>query len=57
MNRWRKSTYCSGGDCVEIGAAGAGAVVRDSKDPGGAVLAFAAASWERFTARLRQGAA
>ena len=57
MNRWRKSTYCSGGDCVEIGAAGAGAVVRDSKDPGGAVLAFGAASWERFTARLRQGAA
>jgi hypothetical protein len=49
---WRTSSYSAGaGECVEV----AGAVqVRDSQDPGGAVLAFSPAAWAAFTGRLRR---
>ena len=50
---WRKSSH-SGGDnnCVEIGTAGAGVAVRDSKDPRGSALSFSAAAWQMFTGSL-----
>jgi hypothetical protein len=47
---WRKSSY-SGGDgggndnCVEVAFSGELTAVRDSKNAGGAVLAFPAQSW------------
>ncbi|WP_129839024.1 DUF397 domain-containing protein [Streptomyces sp. RFCAC02] len=52
---WRKSTYSSAnGDCVEVadsgGGDGFGLAVRDSKRPGGRVLAFAAPQWSAFLA-------
>ncbi|MEH0936996.1 DUF397 domain-containing protein [Micromonospora psammae] len=48
---WRTSTRSSGnGNCVEV-AVGAGRVaVRDSKDRGGPVLLFPAATWAAFVA-------
>lgn len=51
---WRTSTYSSGngGQCVEV--AGDGSIlVRDTKDRHGAVLAFSAEVWAKFTASLR----
>lgn len=48
---WVKSSYSgsSGDACVEIAALpGGGRLVRDSKDPGGPVLRFAAADWRAF---------
>jgi hypothetical protein len=50
---WRKSSY-SGGDnnCVEVGTAGSGVAVRDSKHPRGAPLSFSAAAWQAFTGSL-----
>lgn len=36
---WRKSTFSSDKECVEIGHGPAGIAVRDSKNPGGPVLA------------------
>jgi hypothetical protein len=41
---WRKSSYSgdNGGACVEVGTAGSAVAVRDSKDPEGPRLAFAA---------------
>ena len=41
---WRKSSYSgdNGGACVEVGTAGPAVAVRDSKDPEGPRLAFAA---------------
>jgi hypothetical protein len=53
--RWRKSTRSngSGGACVEVADNLAGlVVVRDSKDPGGPVLAFGPDAWRAFVARL-----
>jgi Domain of unknown function (DUF397) len=47
---WRKSSYSgdNGGNCVEVGTAGSAVAVRDSKDPEGPRLAFAADTWHAF---------
>ncbi|MBF6507859.1 DUF397 domain-containing protein [Nocardia farcinica] len=51
---WRKSSY-SGvqGDCVEVALEPEVVGVRDSKDPGGAVLAFPRRQWMAFVSGLR----
>ncbi|WP_329362914.1 DUF397 domain-containing protein [Streptomyces sp. NBC_00669] len=58
--RWFKSSYSSnGGACVEVAAnlaASRGVVpVRDSKDPGGPVLAFPADAFASFVAGVKAG--
>lgn len=55
---WRKSSYSgsNGGDCVEIAVlADNGRAVRDSKDPGGPVLAFGPEGWRTFTVAVKAG--
>lgn len=45
---WRKSSYSNyTNECVEVAD---GVRVRDSKDPGGLVLAFTPAQWAAFLA-------
>jgi len=47
---WRKSSYSGGaedGNCVEVALAD-DALVRDSKNPEGAVLTFGSAAWKNF---------
>ncbi|MFJ8748039.1 DUF397 domain-containing protein [Streptomyces sp. NPDC102441] len=56
--RWFKSSYSNnGGDCIEIATnlvAPHGIVpVRDSKDPGGPVLHFAACAFASFVADVK----
>jgi hypothetical protein len=48
--RWRKAKKSfSNGNCVEVAPAGDGGVqVRDSKNPGGAILTFTPAEWDAF---------
>lgn len=50
---FRSSAYCQSGECVEV-AAGGCVLVRDSKDPAGAVLAFNRAEWQAFTSALKR---
>jgi hypothetical protein len=55
---WRKSSYSgsNGGGCVEVAGNLPGVVaVRDSKDPGGPVLAFIPDDWQAFTAAIKAG--
>jgi Domain of unknown function (DUF397) len=54
---WRKSTYSStqGGECVEVAMTGSRILVRDSKDPDGAKLAFTTSEWAAFLAGVRDG--
>jgi Domain of unknown function (DUF397) len=55
---WRKSSYSgsNGGNCVEVADSLSGVVaVRDSKDPGGPVLAFTHGDWRAFTAAIKAG--
>jgi Domain of unknown function (DUF397) len=55
---WRKSSYTgsNGGNCVEVADNLSGVVaVRDSKDPGGPVLAFGPDEWRAFMAAIKMG--
>ena len=53
---WRKSSYSSdSANCVEFAPAAHHVSVRDSKDPDGPVLRFAAQSWRDFVATVREG--
>ena len=54
---WRTSSRSGGnGNCVEVADNLAAVVaVRDSKDPGGPVLVFAAEGWRRFTVEVKGG--
>jgi len=50
---WRRSSRSDGGaQCVEVASIeGVLAMVRDSKDPSGPVLAFPVSSWVSFLPR------
>ncbi len=55
---WRKSSRsgANGGQCVEVAVNLPGIVaVRDSKNPGGAVLAFASGEWSTFLGSVKRG--
>jgi hypothetical protein len=61
---WRTSTYSggNGGQCVQIAtvpgpqdATDRICAVRDSKNPGGTVLAFGRGPWQRFTGQVKAG--
>ncbi|WP_405774913.1 DUF397 domain-containing protein [Streptomyces sp. NBC_00859] len=55
---WHKSSYSNqdGGQCLEVAADFTAVVpVRDSKNPDGPVLTFAAHGWSSFVSALRNG--
>ncbi|MFI6452154.1 DUF397 domain-containing protein [Streptosporangium amethystogenes] len=53
---WRKSSYSTdGGNCVEVARADNRYLVRDSKDPDGAMLSFSPGDWTVFLGRVKTG--
>jgi Domain of unknown function (DUF397) len=61
---WRTSTHSggNGGQCVQVAAIPGPqdgpdpiCAVRDSKNPGGTVLAFGRGHWQRFTDQVKAG--
>jgi hypothetical protein len=55
--RWRKASYSdNGGNCVEVGQAHRGVLVRDTRDRQGPVLAVTTGAWRRFAAQVKAGA-
>ena len=56
---WRKSGRSGGGgeqtNCVEVAELLERIAVRDSKDPGGPVLAFTDVEWQGFLGGVRAG--
>jgi hypothetical protein len=51
---WRKSKASGGsGECVEIACGRQSVLVRDSRDPSDAVLAFSLGQWSAFVRRIR----
>ena len=57
--RWRTSSYSgdNGGNCVQVAQASKNVAIRDSKDEGGPVLAFAPQMWTKFICRTKPTAA
>ncbi|MEU4263185.1 DUF397 domain-containing protein [Streptomyces argenteolus] len=57
-SQWRKSSYSNstGGDCIEVADGFAAIVpVRDSKNPHGPTLTFAADGWSSFVSAVKDG--
>jgi hypothetical protein len=54
---WRKASKSSsnGGNCVEAASLRNVIAVRDSKNPDGPKLTFAAGEWRTFTSRVKAG--
>jgi hypothetical protein len=52
---WRKSSYSTGGQsqCVEVGTSQGTALVRDTTDRQGPMLAVGGTAWTRFLATIR----
>ncbi|GAA1261568.1 DUF397 domain-containing protein [Sphaerisporangium rubeum] len=55
---WRKSSASANQDCVEVAyLAGGTRALRDSKNPGGPVIAVGCDGWAAFVAGLKDGEA
>jgi hypothetical protein len=52
--KWRKSSWCDGGACIEIAIQGHAILLRSSADPDGPVLAFTPTAWRDLIAGLKQ---
>jgi hypothetical protein len=55
-NGWRKASHSvANGQCVEVAAASARVLVRDSVNRTGAVIALAPAAWQAFIGSAKAG--
>jgi len=52
---WKRGSACSGGNCVEIAMVGDGVLLRDSKNPDLAPLAFTQDEWAAFVKGVENG--
>lgn len=52
---WRRSSFCSHSACVEVARIEDGYLVRDSKNPAGAYLAFTHQEWAAFMEGVKAG--
>ena len=53
--KWRKSTRCASGTCVEVAKVGDQFLIRDSKRPDIAPLEFTTEEWTAFVAGVNAG--
>ncbi|BCJ43941.1 hypothetical protein GCM10010168_67440 [Actinoplanes ianthinogenes] len=51
--QWRRSKRCATGACVEVARVGELFLIRDSKNPDDAPLAFHREVWEAFVAGVK----
>lgn len=52
---WRKSSYSTNLECVEVALSPETTAVRDSKDPRGPHLTVPAQQWQHFLSDLHDG--
>ena len=52
---YRVSSFCSFGNCVEVGVSSDAVFVRDTKDPGRRALSFTDEEWVAFVAGVKAG--
>ena len=52
---WLVSTFCAGGNCVQVAAIGDAIAIRDSKNPDGPVLRYSPEEWRDFLAGAKNG--
>lgn len=52
--RWRCSSFCNGGDCVEVAVQADAVAIRNSADAGN-LLTVSAAGWRVFVRDCKEG--
>jgi len=52
---WHRASRCANGECVEVARGDGLILVRDSKDPAGAVLTYSDEEWTAFIASIKAG--
>lgn len=52
--KWRKSSRCEGGGCIEIVVQGHAILLRSSAEPDGPVLAFNLAAWQDLITGIKK---
>ena len=52
--KWRRSSRCNGGQCVEVAQLGDEVMVRDSADPDW-IIAVSNGNWQEFITDVRAG--
>jgi hypothetical protein len=52
---WKRSSRCSGGQCVEVAQVGDRVLIRDSKNPDVEPLAFTMPEWADFVSGVEAG--
>lgn len=55
MPAFRTASYCASNECVEVGQRDDMVVLRDSTQPLGTLLHYAAADWGSFVRRIKAG--
>jgi hypothetical protein len=53
--KWRRSTHCADGACVEVAAGSEFILMRDSKDPDQPHLSFDRVAWANFVSEVKSG--
>ena len=53
--KWRKSTFSSMGNCVEVASDCGEVLLRDSKDPTGPWMRYTTAEWDAFLRGAKNG--
>ena len=52
---WRTASLCTGGECIEVAQRDDAIILRDSKQPHGAVLNCAVGEWRSFINGIKTG--
>lgn len=55
VTSWRRAAFCGTGECVEVAARDGLIMVRDSKDPDGAILRCSEQEWLAFVSGIKSG--
>ncbi|MBP2705150.1 DUF397 domain-containing protein [Microbispora sp. RL4-1S] len=54
--KWRRSSRCTGGNCVQVAFASDVVALRDSKNPEAGVLVYTREQWREFVESVKAGA-
>ena len=52
---WTTSSYCNGGDCVQVAQTESSVFLGDSKNPNGPALSYTRSGWERVINNIKSG--
>ncbi len=52
---WRRASFCASGECVEVAQQDGMIILRDSTQPHGSTLQYAARDWGSFVRTIRSG--